>query len=153
MCVMEQGSNLVLWFTDKLFIDLLHNLKGIAFVDCMNEVCTRRKVDATLVESDSIKWVLLLLHLVDFTDDKAEIYLKHFLRSQSKVLKNPKCRIEVKKYVSTYDNLAILLPLFLSLSLDPFFLSFSFPSSPSSFSLLALSHPPSHCFGKMCVVE
>ena len=69
-------------------------------MDCMNEVCTRRKVDHTLVESDSIRWVLLLLHLVNFTDDKAELYLKPFLMSHSKVLKSQKCRIEIKKYVS-----------------------------------------------------
>ena len=33
--------------------------QGIAFVDTMNDICNRRKVDPTLVESDSIKWVLL----------------------------------------------------------------------------------------------
>ena len=66
----------------------------------MNEVCTHRKVDPALVELDNIKWVLLLLHLVDFNDYKAETYLKHFIRSQSKVLKSQKCRTEVKKYVS-----------------------------------------------------
>lgn len=75
-------------------------LQGIGFVDCMNDVCIRRKVDPTLVESDSIKWVLLLLRLVNFTDDKVEIYLRQFLMSRSKVLKSQKCRQEIKKYVS-----------------------------------------------------
>ena len=69
-------------------------------MDCMSEVCTRRKVDAKLIESDCIRWLLLLLHLVDFTDDKAETYIKLFLMSRHKVLKSQKCRMEVKKYVS-----------------------------------------------------
>ena len=70
-------------------------------MDTINDICSRRKVDPTSVESDGIKWVLLLLHLVDFTSDKAEIYIKQFVYSQSKVLKGLKCRQEVKKYVST----------------------------------------------------
>lgn len=76
------------------------NLQGIGFVDCMNEICTRRKVDPTLVEAECLKWVFLLLHLVDFTEDKAEIHLRQFLKSRSKVLQSSKCRQEVKKYVS-----------------------------------------------------
>ena len=58
---------------------------------------------AALVESENIKWVLLLLHLVDFTDDKAVTYLKQFLMSHFKVLKSPKCQVEMKKYVSTLN--------------------------------------------------
>ena len=70
----------------------------------MDDICSRRKVDPTLVESDSIKWVLLLLHLIDFTSDKAETYLKLFVFSRSKVLKSKKCRQEIKKYVSKRDR-------------------------------------------------
>ena len=70
----------------------------------MTDICSRRKVDPTLVESDSIKWVLLLLHLIDFTSDKAETYLKLFVFSRSKVLKSQKCRQEIKKYVSKRDR-------------------------------------------------
>ena len=76
------------------------HLQGIAFVDTMNDICSRRKVDPTLVESDGIKWVLLLLHIVDFTSDKAEVYIKQFVLSRSKVLKGQKCKQEIKKYVS-----------------------------------------------------
>ena len=74
----------------------------------MNDVCTRRKVDSTLVEADCVKWLLLFLHLVDFTDDKAELYLRQFLKSQSKVLKSAHCRQAVKKYVSVGTSLVIV---------------------------------------------
>ena len=52
------------------------------------------------MEAECHKWVFLLLHLVDFTQDKAEIYLKQFMKSRSKVLTSQKCRQETKKYVS-----------------------------------------------------
>ena len=59
-------------------------------------------MDVTLVESESIRWILLLLHLVDFIDDKAETYLKQFFMSHSKVLRSPNCRMSIKNYVSIY---------------------------------------------------
>ena len=103
----------------------------------MNEVCTRRKVDPTLVESDNIKWVLLLIHLVDFNDDKAETYLKQFIRSQSKVLKNQKCRMEVKRYVSII-NFSLSTSRYIALALS-FSLNLPLPLSQSTIIALAKS--------------
>ena len=73
-------------------------------MDTINSVCTHRKMDPTLVESECIKWVLLLLQLVDFTDGRAEAHLRQFLLSRSKVLKSKKCQTEVRKYVSIFQQ-------------------------------------------------
>ena len=59
-------------------------------------------MDPTLVESESNKWVQLLIQLVDFNDARAETHLRPFIMSRSKVLKSKKCQQEVRKYVSLW---------------------------------------------------
>ena len=71
-------------------------------MDCISDICSRRKVDHTLVEAESIKWLLLLLQLVDFADPRVEIHLRQFLQNRGPVLKSKKCQQEIRKYVSSY---------------------------------------------------
>ena len=68
-------------------------------MDCISDICSRRKVDHTLVEAESIKWLLLLLQLVDFADSRAETHLRQFLQNRGPVLKSKKCQQEIRKYV------------------------------------------------------
>jgi hypothetical protein len=72
-------------------------------VDCVSDICSRRKVDHTLVEAEDIKWLLLLLQLVDFADSRAEIHLRLFLQNPAPVLKSKKYQQEIRKYVSTRE--------------------------------------------------
>ena len=73
-------------------------------MDCISDICSRRKVDHTLVEAEGIKWLLLLLQLVDFADSRAESHLKQFLQNRGPVLKSKKCQQEIRKYVSKLNH-------------------------------------------------
>ena len=80
-------------------------------MDCVSDICSRRKVDRTLLETESIKWLLLLLQLVDFADSRAKTHLRQFLQNRGPVLKSKKCQQEIRKYVSANAIGQELLPL------------------------------------------
>ena len=73
-------------------------------MDCISDICSRHEVDHDLVEAECIKWLLLLLQLVDLADSRAETHLRQFLLNKGPVLKSKNCQQQIKKYVSSLNS-------------------------------------------------
>ena len=63
-------------------------------MDCVLKVCADRKLDTPMLESECANWVVLLLEMVDYTDEEAEVQLKCF-STHSMVLKSKYCQEKV----------------------------------------------------------
>ena len=55
------------------------SLQGIGFLDAMSALWDRRKFSDVAVDSECIKWLQLLLGLVDITGDHPDVHMKKFL--------------------------------------------------------------------------
>ena len=69
------------------------------------DVCIRRNLGQDFVETECIQWLLLLLQLIEFTDDKARTLIEQFLKSKSKVVKMKSCHQSIIHYVSAQIHL------------------------------------------------
>ena len=61
--------------------------KGLTFVDTVYKFCTEHKFNPQMFGLECKKWFLLLLQLVDFTEDNPHIPLKAFLNSSTHIVK------------------------------------------------------------------
>ena len=77
--------------------------KGLTFVDTVYKFCTERKFNPQMFDSECKKWLLLLLQLVDFTEDNPDLYLQAFLGSSTHTVVKW-YRADIIKLVSTSET-------------------------------------------------
>ena len=83
---------------------LLSFPQGLRFVDDLNKFWTEHSFDSQVFDPESKKWVLLLLWLVDVTEEHPEVHLQSFL-GKSTLMVVKKYRDDITKHVSAEDNL------------------------------------------------
>ena len=71
--------------------------QGLNFLDTLYKLWTERKFSLQAFDPECIKWLLLLLQLVDVTGDNPAVYLRRFLLGRTGVVK--KYRQDITKYV------------------------------------------------------
>ena len=78
--------------------------QGLSFVEELYKFWTVRSFKSEVFDPECMKWVLLLLQLVDVTKDHAEVHLQNFL-GKHKIGVVKKYRDDITKHVSAEDNL------------------------------------------------
>ena len=78
--------------------------QGLCFVDDLYKFWTEHSFKSEVFDPECMKWVLLLLQLVDVTKDHAEVHLQNFL-DQSTLMVVKKYQDDITKHVSAEDNL------------------------------------------------
>ena len=82
---------------------LLSFPQGLRFVDGLDKFWTEHSFDSQVFDPECMKWVLLLLQLVDVTKDHAEVHLQDFL-GKSTLMVVKKYQDDIIKHVSGEDN-------------------------------------------------
>lgn len=67
---------MIIYYTYNLY----WHVQGIDFIDALSRLCYHRNVSAIAINPECIKWLNLLVGLIDIMGDCPDVHFKMFLR-------------------------------------------------------------------------